>query len=172
MAEDLKAYQPLEISDTPFPVEGGEPPAAATLAAGQDAYTPKTIQDKAFPVKRVAVELLSTALNTRSKKILQEFQFTESGALQVGKYEDGVSGDIRISPAGITARDSAGITTFALDGDSGDAVFKGQIRSGSLVTGEVIVGNNSVIIDGLNRRIIVNDGTDDRVLIGFQEDGF
>ena len=172
MAEDLKVYQPLEISDAPFPIEGGEPPAAATPAAGQDAYTPKTIQDKAFPVKRVAVELLSTALNTRSKKILQEFQFTESGALQVGKYEDGVSGDIRISPAGITARDSAGITTFALDGDSGDAVFKGQIRSGSLVTGEVIVGNNSVIIDGLNRRIIVNDGANDRVLIGFQENGF
>ena len=48
----------------------------------------------------------------------------------------------------------------------GSAVFKGEIKAGSLVSGKVIVGNNSVTIDGDTKRIIINDGTNDRVLIG------
>jgi len=75
-----------------------------------------TISDASTPTQRIAFEVISTALNTKSKKILQAFEFTQSGALQIGVYEPGVSGDIRLSPTGIVARDSAGLTTFALDG--------------------------------------------------------
>lgn len=171
MAEDLKEYTPTVIPDQPFPQEGQPLPVTTQTVSG-DVYKPETIKEGEFPVKRVAVELLSTALNTRSQKIIKEFQFTESGAIQVGKYQTGVSGDIRISPDGMVARDQAGNTTFAIDGDTGDAVFKGELRSGSLITGQVIVGNNSVIIDGEKKQIIVNDGATDRILIGFQSGGF
>jgi hypothetical protein len=58
-----------------------------------------------------------------------------------------------------------------IDND-GNAYFSGEIRAGSLISGMVYVGNNNIIIDGENRRIIINDGTNDRVLIGFQQDGF
>ena len=165
------AYRPQEIPDQPFPQEG-LPPTVSQASAGEGVYTPEVVKDKEFPVKRVAVELLSSALNTRSKRIIQEFQFTESGAIQVGKYQAGVTGDVRISPVGIVARDSAGNLTLVLDGETGDAVFRGEIRSGSLVSGKVTVGNNSVIIDGKSQTIIVNDGTTDRVLIGKQVGGF
>ena len=125
-----------------------------------------------MPTRRVAHEVIGSALNTKSRKILAVFEFTESGALQIGKYENGVSGDLRITPNGITARDLAGITTFSLDGTTGDAVFKGTIQSESLIAGLVAVGDNNVILDGENQRIVINDGTNDRILIGYQQNGF
>jgi len=167
---DEKVYEPEVIQENPFPTETSQPIVVSTEANTNQVVNPSVSKDKTFPKKRTAVELLSTALNTRSKKILQEFEFAASGAIQVGNFEEGEAGDIRISPNGIVARDTAGITTFALDGTSGDAVFKGQIQSGSLVTGQVVVGNNRVIIDIDNNgepTIIVNDGTYDRVLIGY-----
>jgi len=61
-----------------------------------------------------------------------------------------VSGDLRITPNGLTARDIAGITTFAIDGTTGGAVFKGTVQSGSLLTGGVVVEdeNGQTVIDG------------------------
>ena len=45
--------------------------------------------------------------------------------------------------------------------------------SGTLPGNTVIrIGDKNITFDGENRRIIVSDGTDDRVLIGFDEDGF
>jgi len=35
-----------------------------------------------------------------------------------------------------------------------------------------IGGDTNVIIDGANRRILISDGTNDRVLIGYQAGGF
>lgn len=168
---DEKIYTAETIPDQPLPQEGSEIATSEPSSSG-DTYTQKTIKPNSVPVKRVAVELIGAAINTKSKKILAEFEFTEGGAIQIGKYENGVSGDIRITPNGIVARDSSGITTFALDGDTGSAVFKGSVQSGSIITGEVIVGNNSVIIDGANKRIIINDGVTDRILLGYQENGF
>ena len=171
MAEE-KVYTPdWSLPDTPFPMEGEADLSASQKTRGET-YGPKTIKDQGFPTKRVAVELIGLALNTKSRKILAEFEFTEHGAIQIGKYTHGVSGDLRITPNGITARDKAGITTFAIDGATGNAVFKGTVQAGTLISGVVVVGNNRVIIDGENRRIIINDGTDDRILIGYQQDGF
>jgi hypothetical protein len=168
---DDKVYYPRVIEDTPFPSEeiGG---INITQSSPSGVYYPKTIKDQEFPIKRQATELLSNVLNTKSKKILGEFQFTSSGALQIGKQEDGISGDMRISPAGLVARNKAGETTVAIDAETGDATFKGEVQAGSVVTGEVIVGNNNVIIDGEGKRIIINDGTNDRIIIGYQENGF
>jgi hypothetical protein len=86
------------------------------------------------------------------------------GAISIGAYVSGESGDVRITPNGITARDINGNTTFSIDGTSGDAIFKGTITTGALVTG-------SIIIQGQGS-FVVNDGTYDRIIIGYQSEGF
>lgn len=168
-----KVYKPQEIDDSPLP--GQVVPAGFSVASPgtKESSEPSSIKENRLPSPRIALELLSSSLNTKSKKILAEFEFTESGALQIGKYQNGVSGDLKISPNGIVARNDAGITTFAIDGTTGNAVFKGEVQAGSLISGKVIVGDNRVIIDGGNSRILVYD--DDgipRILIGYQEAGF
>lgn len=172
MDDKEKVYTPQTIEDQPLPGEDTTTSSPTSQSSTSVVVSPATIKNQSFPTKRIAHELIGSALNTRSKKILAVFEFTDSGALQIGKYENGVSGDLRITPNGITARDLAGITTFAIDGTTGDAVFKGTIQAESIISGIVSVGNNNVIIDGANKQIIVNDGTNDRVLIGFQENGF
>ena len=110
-----------------------------------------------MPAKKIAQEVISKALNTSTRKILGEFKFTPSGALQIGNYEDGQAGDIRISPGGIVARNLSGETTFSIDGDSGNATFKGIIQAGAVVAGAVQVGDEKILIDGDTRRIIFYD---------------
>lgn len=167
---DEKVYEPEVITENPFPLQDIAPVVVATQSNQQGTYSPTVSKEKTFPKKRTAVELLSTALNTRSKKILQEFEFTPTGALQIGDFKDGEAGDLRISRVGLVARNTVGLETFAIDGETGSAVFAGELRTGSVVTGQVIVGSNRVIIDvdeNGQPTIIVNDGTYDRVLIGF-----
>ena len=167
---DDKVYEPEVIAENPFPGEDTPPSFNQSLPAGT--FAPTTEKQKDFPRKKVAVELLSTALNTRSKKILQSFEFTPSGAIQIGELLAGITGDIRISPNGIVARDSAGITTIAIDGTTGDVTIKGTLQSGSVISGLVAVGDNSIVLDGESRTIVVNDGTNDRILIGYDQGGF
>jgi len=59
------------------------------------------------------------AFSTATSTIITPFTFGASGALQIGTYANGVSGDLKISPAGILARNSAGETTFFLNGNTG-----------------------------------------------------
>jgi hypothetical protein len=165
-----KVYAPEIIEETPFP--NGEAQVDSVTQSSGDVISPATTPEKDFPTKRISHELISTAMNTRSKKILQEFDLVQSGALKIGNFEDGITGDLKITPNGLTARDKAGITTFAIDGTSGDAVFKGTLQAGSIISGLIQVGDSSVVIDGDNRQIIVNDGVTDRILIGYQKDGF
>ena len=169
---DVKIYHPEEIADNPLPGEQEEVFAVTQQTAGGELSTEK-IKDQDVPTKRIAVELMSSALNTKSKKILAEFEFTEQGAIKIGSYSPGESGDIRITPNGITARDENGVTTFALDGTTGSAVFKGTIQSDTLIAGTVAVGDSKVIIDGENKRIVIfDDDNIPRVVLGFLKDAF
>tara|TARA_Y100000310_G_C20630674_1_gene788467 strand:- start:610 stop:1122 length:513 start_codon:yes stop_codon:yes gene_type:complete len=170
MAE--KVYEPEVVQDTPFP--GQDTPITSSVAqsASGGTYNPATTKEKSFPKKRTAVELIGQALNTRSRKILKEFELTQSGGFQVGDFKQGISGDLRITPNGLTARDTAGVTTFAIDGLDGSAIFKGTVQAGSLIAGVVTVGDNRIIIDGDKMQILISDGANDRVLIGFDKDGF
>jgi hypothetical protein len=152
MASNDQIYTPQVIEESPFPGEEVATSVPGTSVAGT--YSPRVIKESSFPTERIAVELLSSALNTRSKKILGEFQFTPSGALQIGTYTNGVSGDVRVSPNGIVARDSAGNTTFTLDGTTGSAVFAGTIQAGTVVAGQIAVGDDAIQIDGENKRMI------------------
>lgn len=131
--------------------------------------------------KRIISELIVANLNTQTAQILGAFEFGASGAIQIGTYSSGVTGDIRISPNGIVARNKDNVTTFALDGDDGSATFLGTVAANSVISCDVSasritagtiaaaanLGNSSVVLDGANKRIIVNDGTNDRVLIGY-----
>lgn len=144
MAED-KIYYPETIEVYPLPEtvesEGANSPS---LTAGGISYSevlPGNPFPEATPFTR---ELISNSLNTITKKILGEYSFAELGAFIVGEYESGVSGEVTISPSGISAKNSAGETTFALDGDTGDATFSGAITassvSGGTISGVTITG--------------------------------
>lgn len=128
MSED-KVFYPEVVEDAPFPGQD-VPVVAQTQSNPAGTYTPATTKPVPFRQKIVSHETIGSSLNTRSRRILGEFQFTQNGAMQIGKYENGVSGDLRISPDGITARDMAGLTTFAIDGTTGNAVFKGDVQAG------------------------------------------
>ena len=163
--DDNKIYYPAVIDENPFPTTEGEQDFGSTQQTSKGEYSSQTIKPKTFPTKRIAYEVLGSALNTRSRRILAEFEFTQSGALQIGKYENGVSGDIRISPNGLVGRDSAGLTTFAIDATTGNVVFKGEVQAGAFISGLVIVGDNSVVIDGENKRMVFYDENDVPVIL-------
>lgn len=134
MAE--KVYTPEVVPDAGFPLEGSAVTAvtSATQETANQTYGAKEMTEQGFPPKMVARELLSTAINTISQKITKAFEFTKSGALQIGEYINGVSGDVRITSDGIIARNNAGTTTFALDGETGDAIFTGDVRASTFTS--------------------------------------
>jgi len=133
MAE--KVLKPEEIEDAPLPGQTNLP-SYGSLLSGGDTRTQEKIKDNSTPPVKRAYEVISSSLNTNSRKILAEFEFTERGALQIGKYIDGVSGDVRITPNGITSRDSNGDTTFSIDGTTGDAIFKGEVRASDFIVAD------------------------------------
>lgn len=154
--DDEKVYTPEVIDDQPFPV-ADVVPLTDTQTSGNDTFGQKTIQAQPLPTRKVAHDLIGQALNTKTLKILQAFELIQQGAIQIGKYENGVSGDVRITPNGITARDLAGLITFVLDGTTGDATFRGTVQTGSLIAGLLAVGDNSIVIDGESRRMVWYD---------------
>lgn len=129
---DEKVYSQEVVPSNPFP---GQPllTTPTTQSNPSGVFTQTETKNKVFPTKRTAVELLSTALNTRSRKILEEFQLQQSGGLRIGDFQEGISGDLKITPNGITARDRAGLTTFAIDGTDGSAVFRGSVQAADFI---------------------------------------
>lgn len=144
-----EVYTPIVIPDTAFPMPGGgtvnlepnSPLLKQALAVGQ--ITPGQGVDTQFPVREVPNHIIGDSLNTQSKQILGPFTFSTLGAIQIGTYVNGVSGDIRISPNGIVGRNVNGTTTFTIDGTTGNATFLGTIQAGTF-----IAGDSSVTIDG------------------------
>lgn len=167
-----KVYSPETITDQALPVTQSSVISATPVGTTKDVYSTETVPTQQFPERLVAIDLIGTRLNTQSGQILGNFDFGELGAITVGKYVNGVSGDVRITPNGIVARNVNGDTTFSLDGTTGDATFKGTLQAGTLIAGAVQAGDPNVIIDGVNGRITVHDGTNYRVLIGKQVGGF
>ena len=65
---------------------------------------------------------------------------------------------------------AATITGTEISGTQLDVV---ATNTGTLNVDEYInVGESNVKIDGANKRILINDGTDDRILLGYQLNGF
>lgn len=160
----MEVFTPEVIQENPFPSQDSVISTSVSSESG-GTYSPTTTNDKPIVKKRIATELLSTALNTRSKRILQEFELQQSGGFKIGNYKSGVTGEVSITPNGVEAKDVAGLTTFALDGTTGDAVFKGTIQTGALISGVVAVGNNDVVIDGETKRMTFYDDNGIPVII-------
>lgn len=158
MSDEYKIYSAEVIEETAFP---GSDTTSSVVSESKsttnEIYSQATIKETSIPTKRIATELISSKLNTKTRKILGEFSFTPSGAIQIGDYKNGQAGDVRISPGGIVARNVNGDTTFALDGDSGDAVFAGTIQAGTLISGAVAVGDGNILIDGATKRMLFYD---------------
>lgn len=57
-------------------------------------------------------------------------------------------------------------TTLALGG------YMSKTDTGQSFTGSFTLGTANITIDGANKRIVINDGTNDRILIGYQSGGF
>lgn len=150
-----KVYTPETIEETPFPQYDPQN-AGTTQKTGQGVYSAETTPEKPLPQKKIAVELLSSAMNTVSKKILQTFELVQYGGLQIGKFVAGVSGDVRVTPNGITARDITGATTFNLDGETGDAQFAGTLRAGATIVSNTIITQEST--NGNGRTVYLNGG--------------
>jgi len=131
--------------------------------------------------RNIIRDIINSNLNTQAATILGSFEFGASGAIQIGEYSAGVSGDLRLSPSGLVARNASNVTTFSIDGETGSATFLGTVAAGAVIAADVSVarltagtiavaanlGNANVILDGANKRIVINDGTNDRVLIGY-----
>lgn len=131
-----KVYKPQTITDQPFigPVEPSNKPNSTSTT-----FYPATVQNTPFPRPSVASKVISSNLNTQSRKILGAFSFGRVGAIQIGSYQSGASGDIRISPNGIVGRNSSGSTTFSIDGTTGNATFMGTLAAGSIIASSVTV---------------------------------
>ena len=152
---DEKVYTQEVIEDTAFPNQAGAITyVESDSSANAEISTQTTIKEQAIPTKKLATELISSVLNTKSRKIVGEIQFTPSGALQIGNYQEGISGDLRLAPSGLVMRNKQGVETIAQDGETGDAVFAGRIQSGTLVTGVILVGDGNIQIDGPSRKML------------------
>lgn len=150
---DEKVYSPTTIQDAPLPGQDQQYYDTTTTGSGGVSSVPKS-SNNSVPSKRVAVELLSTVLNTKSKKILGEFELSDSGGFRVGKYVPGVSGEVVYTPLGIVAKNKDGLITFSLLGADGSAVFAGEVQAGTLISGAVAVGDGNILIDGDQRRML------------------
>lgn len=137
-ADSTKVYYPQTIEEQPFigpiqPVNG--------KSNTKEVYYQPVVSEQPIPRPTVASNVVSSSLDTQSRRILGTFSFTSSGSLQVGKYKSGVSGDVRISPNGIVGRNSSGVTTFSIDGTTGNATFLGTITAGSVISATIAATN-------------------------------
>ena len=148
-----KVFLPETIADNPFPIAGDLVIAAGAttdtvLTPGSDTQLkPAESVSERFPERYIAHATISETIDTQSKKILGAYEFGVLGSLQIGAYENGVSGDLKISPNGIVARNVNGVTTFSIDGTTGDATFLGTVAAGSIITGYVAVGGSAADVN-------------------------
>jgi len=166
MADTEKIYYPEVIANYNYGgdgVEVSEGSSSKKTYSGQSTPTPEqTVGKASFPVSKYSPGVISDTINTKTKKILGNYSFGISGAISIGVYENGVTGDIRITPNGIVARNINGTTTFSIDGETGDAVFLGTIVAGAVISGQVTVTG----------AFVVNDGTYNVIWLGYLEGGF
>lgn len=143
METNVKVYAPATLTDEPFPTNPADDPttvigsAPATIGQTTPANN-TTIPSQPMPIPQVAQQLISTKLNTITQKIIGQFQFTPSGSIKIGDYTQGGMGEIDISPNGIAAINEDGVDTFTLDGDTGEATFRGTVEAADFVIADAM----------------------------------
>ena len=158
--DDNKVFEPEVITESPYPNEVASSVPTNEQSSATGTFTSQTIKETKLPQKKISHELISTAMNTKSRKVLEEFTLQQSGGFKIGNYQEGTSGEVSITPNGIVAKNSSGINTIVIDGSTGDAIFAGEIRSGSTVTGSVEITDGYIAMynDGLLSIFIGDDG--------------
>lgn len=144
MSEQVKVYLPQSIENKSFPnsENSNMPDGPGTIPNSNTPQSPSGIPvNSAMPSRIIASDLIANRLNTQAGLILGEFSFSSLGAIAIGKYASGTSGDVRITPNGIVARNSSGSTTFSLDGTTGNATFLGTISAGSVISATISATN-------------------------------
>jgi len=137
-----KNLKPETIPEVLFP---GQSPTNSVFVGGAD--NPESMPAQPFPSAVVASHLISSMLNSISGKILGGFSFGRSGSIKIGKYVNGVSGEIALSPNGITGLNSSGVVTFAIDATTGNASFLGTIYAAAGSIGGFTI-NSSYLVAG------------------------
>lgn len=144
MKEDqIKIYYADTLEDQPLDSSAIEQAVTTGSSSNKSASSDSTIEPsdgfpaRPVPIPVVAKELISDSLNTQSRQILSNFTFSRLGAIQVGEYVNGVSGDLRITSAGLAARNTSGTTTVSIDGETGDATFLGTVAAGSVISASI-----------------------------------
>lgn len=164
MADEV--YYPETIEDQALPNTGSVNVPAMSQGSnpyGQETSKPLTDLDQRFPSRIIAAETVSKSLDTRTKRIKDGFTFAKHGAIRIGEYVNGVSGEIAITPNGLTALNVNGEQTLAIDGATGDATFKGVVQAGSFIAGDSAV---KIEGDANNGRIVVFTSGVPSVVIG------
>ncbi len=93
-------------------------------------------------------DIINARLDTEAKTILDSFSFGVSGAIQIGTYVNGVTGDIKISPSGIIARNTSGANTITVNGTTGDVTLIGTITASAGSIGGWVVQPTYLYYDG------------------------
>ena len=156
--------KPVVIEEVAFPELSQEVTVRSDNSGTKEILTPNAEEGKSFPPASIARTVIADSFDTQSRRILSDYTFGEYGSISIGKFEPGVSGDIKISPAGIVTRNKTGETTITLDATTGDGTFKGTLASGSLITGNFF----AVLEIGSRRGIFINDGTYDVIFMGIE----
>lgn len=130
-----KVFYPEEYPPIPLPEVGGEGGVGKTgnISPG-GVLSPPQIPDQPMQIPNVSYELINATLNTQTQQILGTYTFGQMGAIRIGNYVSGTSGDINISPDGIVGRNSAGTITFSISGTTGSSTFLGEVLAGSVIS--------------------------------------
>lgn len=129
---------PKTITDQSIPlIDGGMSTQTGSttnpVTSGSDNATPDIAPDPVIPQAVVAVDTISNSINTETKEILGPYTFEQLGAIKIGTFKQAVSGEIKISPDGIVATNKENSESFRLDGETGDATFKGTVQAEDFV---------------------------------------
>jgi hypothetical protein len=159
---DEKIYTQEIIVDNPFPGQDKFSVLSDAQSGVKYTYSNDKTQPQPFPKRNIANGVIGASINTLSKKILGVFEFLKQGAIQIGEYINGISGEIKISPDGIVAKNKNGDTTFAIDGDTGDATFKGTVVAGGV---DVIDDQGLISLSSFDSNSVVNT-TEQQIMHG------
>ena len=69
-------YTNTIIEETPFPNDEQAVLSTELTSGSTNVPTNTQTKDSTYPTRKIATELIGSALNTKSKKILKEFEFT------------------------------------------------------------------------------------------------
>lgn len=159
-----KIYESEVVQDQPFPNDLTTLLPIPGPANTKEIISSPDITPKPLPLPTFARHLISESLNTQERRIKQSYEFSITGALQIGSFKDGIAGEVKLSRDGLVAKDVNGLTTVSIDGSTGNATFKGTLQAGTIIAGDSkIIMETSALGNG---RIVFLVGTVPVILIG------